>query len=356
MDLTQNLPIMLVALGIEWRFGYPPWVLRRIGHPVIWMGALIGWLERRLNQPSWPHPLRYVAGVCATLLVLVVVVAVALLPGAAGGFGVDGAVTEARDQAHAAAPLATLSGALVSVLLAASLLAARSLREHVLRVHQPLREGNHEGARAAVAHIVGRDVAALDEAGISRASLETLAESTCDGVVAPLCFGVAFGLPGLVLYKAINTLDSMIGHRSVRLQAFGGFAARLDDVANWLPARCTALLFLLAGLDRRGAGAAAGGEGLGKVPGRLAIVRRDGAAHRSVNAGWPEAALAAALGVRLSGPRSYGGRVTEEPWINGEAPDPDIHAVAAGLALYARVLRLLAGMMALGLLAAMMWS
>jgi adenosylcobinamide-phosphate synthase len=201
-------------------------------------------------------------------------------------------------------------------------------------VARPLRTGDLAEARRAVARTVGRDPQRLDEAGVARAALESLAENTSDGVVAPLFWGLLFGLPGIAGYKAINTLDSMIGHRSPRYEDFGRAAARIDDVANLIPARLTgALLAVVAGAARwRRA---------------LAVMRADARAHRSPNAGWPEAALAGALGVRLSGPRVYGDRIADEPWLNATAPDPGPGDLDRGLGLYLRAMVALAVMLAI---------
>jgi len=166
-------------------------------------------------------------------------------------------------------------------------------------------------------------------AGVARAALESLAENTSDGITAPLFWGVVAGLPGIAAYKAINTLDSMIGHRTPRHEAFGWAAARIDDIANLLPARLTGLIFALVS---------------GRPRAALACMGRDARHHRSPNAGWPEAAMAGALGRRLSGPRIYGERVAEEPWVNGAAPDPGPGDLGRGLALYRRAMWALAAL------------
>jgi adenosylcobinamide-phosphate synthase len=290
---------MLVALGLEAAFGWPDWLFRRIGHPVTWIGAAISYCDARLNRPG---AFRVVAGGAATGLVTGSVVLAAwllarLLPGGAWGLVMTG-------------------------MLAAPFVAARSLHDHVADVSRRLTAGDLGGARQAVAKIVGRETEGLDTAGVARAALESLAENASDGVVAPLFWGVLLGLPGIAAYKAINTLDSMIGHRSPRHAEFGRVAARLDDAANWLPARITAgLLALVSG-----------------QPGRVAgVVAADARKHRSPNAGWPEAAMAGALGVRISGPRSYGALVAEEPWVNGAGRDPDAGDLARGLGLFRRL-------------------
>ncbi len=293
-----NAGIMLVALGLEAVFGWPDWLFRRIGHPVTWIGSAITWLERSLNRAG---PWRVAAGGAVSLLVSALAAGIAwglarMLPGDVLGIVVSGA-------------------------LAAPLVATRSLHDHVAAVSRGLGTGDLMQARQAVAMIVGRDTNGLDAAGVARAALESLAENASDGVVAPVFWGLLFGLPGIAAYKAINTLDSMIGHRTPRHAEFGRVAARLDDVANWLPARLTAGLFALAS---------------GR-PGQVGrVVAADAGKHRSPNAGWPEAAMAGALGVRLSGPRAYGVDVVAEPWLNGAARDPHASDLEAGLKLYRR--------------------
>jgi adenosylcobinamide-phosphate synthase len=220
-------------------------------------------------------------------------------------------------------------GALIAGALAWPLVAARSLHAHVAAVARPLAARDLAGARRAVSHIVGRDPERLDAAGVARAALESLAENASDGVVAPLFWGALLGLPGIAGYKAVNTLDSMLGHRTPRLRHFGWAPARIDDLANLIPARLAGLLIALASLRP---GAAFG------------AMRRDARRHRSPNAGWPEAAMAGALGVRLSGPRVYAERVADEPWLNRAAPDPGAADVTRGLDVYVRALLLLAAL------------
>ena len=181
--------------------------------------------------------------------------------------------------------------------------------------------------RPRVRH-VGRDPRQLDAAGIARAATESLAENTSDGIVAPIFWGVFFGLPGIAAYKAISTLDSMIGHRTPRHEAFGSASARIDDFANFVPARLTGFLFAAVSIRPRAA---------------LATMWHDAHHHRSPNAGWPEAAMAGALGVRLSGPRIYAGLVAEEPWVNDGKPDPLPGDLNLALALYRRAMLVLAG-------------
>jgi adenosylcobinamide-phosphate synthase len=303
--------LMLTALVIEAVMGWPKWLHARIAHPVVWLGGLIAILDQALNRPQMPCFVRYGFGAASAILVI------AVATGAAWAIALF-------------APPGALGFALEAI-FAASLVAGRSLYDHVAAVAAPLAGGDLASARASVAMIVGRDPAALDEAGVARAALESLAENTSDGVVAPVVWGVLFGLPGLAAYKAINTLDSMIGHRTPRHQAFGGFAARLDDLANLFPARITGMLFVVVS---------------GEIH-ALAVMFRDGAKHRSPNAGWPEAAMAGALRVRLSGPRMYDGAAKNEPWLNASALDPDAETIKNGLRLYLRAM----GAMALTLAA-----
>ncbi|MEM7432916.1 MAG: adenosylcobinamide-phosphate synthase CbiB [Pseudomonadota bacterium] len=307
----SSAALILLALLIEAAFGWPRWLFDRIRHPVVWMGGLIHRLDVVLNGASRRVAYQRILGVLAAMLVIAVVTGVALtiasaLPNTTWGFFVEAVV-------------------------ASSLLASRSLYQHVAAVAHQLERDSLDGARGAVSHIVGRDPAQLDEAAISRATLESLAESASDGVVAPLFWGVLFGLPGIAAYKAINTLDSMIGHLNPRYRYFGWASARLDDLVNLIPARITALAFMIVG---------------GRLT-SLTVALRDAGLHRSPNAGWPEAALAGAVGVRLSGPRSYGGKQIEEPWVNGECPDPNAASIRFGLRQYLNAMVLVAAVIAL---------
>ena len=298
---------MAVAMVVDAGLGWPAPLYARIGHPVTWIGRLIGHLDRRWNHSHHRDLTRRIMGIAAAL----VVIAAAVLPCWLIARLLPGGVT----------------GMLITGVLAWPLVATRAMHDHVVAVARPLSAGDLAGARAAVAMIVGRDPARLDAAGVARAALESLAENTSDGIVAPLFWGVLLGLPGIAGYKAINTLDSMIGHRSPRHEAFGWASARIDDGVNLIPARLTGLLFALAS---------------GRPRAALTCMTRDASHHRSPNAGWPEASLAGALQIRLSGPRIYGDRVAEEPWVNAEATDPGAEDIRRGLALYRRAMLLLA--------------
>ncbi len=303
---------MAVAMAVDALLGWPSWLFARIGHPVTWLGRLIGAIDAAWNRASDPPAFRRAAGV-------------------AGALRGDRALGRDRLGASVLAPWGWIEIVLVGV-LAWPLVALRSLHDHVAAVAKPLQAGDIAAARDAVSRIVGRDPATLDEAGIARAAIESLAENASDGIVAPVFWGALFGLPGILGYKAINTLDSMIGHRSERHEAFGWAAARIDDVANFIPARLTGFLFVLLASRRSEA---------------LSCMTRDARRHRSPNAGWPEAAMAGALGVRLSGPRIYHGSVTNEPWLNEGARDPLAADISQGLTIYRRAMLLLAGLLAI---------
>ncbi|MDQ0315691.1 adenosylcobinamide-phosphate synthase CbiB [Amorphus orientalis] len=285
MFLSAFLAVVLVALLVEAVFGYPDKLYARIGHPVTWAGALIARLDRRMNRPNASEGTRRRAGTAA----LAILLAATVIP--------------AWAVAAVLSPLG-LVGLLVTSALASTLLAQRSLFDHVARVADAMETGGLEAGRQAVSQIVGRDPATLDSPAVCRAAIESLAENFSDGVTAPAVWLAAFGLPGGAAYKAINTADSMIGHRTPRHQAFGWAAARLDDLVNLPASRLTAVLIALAA-------PLAGGS----ARGAWAAVRRDARHHRSPNAGWPEAAMAGALGLRLAGPRTYGDTVVDDAWM-----------------------------------------
>ena len=308
IPLHDTLTVALVALVLDALIGWPEAVYRRISHPVVWLGGLIAALDRRWNRGTG----RILRGTLAALLVIVAAAMPAIL--------LTGAL----------APLPF--GPVLLGVLAWPLVASRSLHDHVAAVARPLAMGDMPAARAAVAMIVGRDLDDRPEP-IARAALESLAENSSDGVVAPILWAAIAGLPGIAAYKAINTLDSKIGHMSPRHALFGRFAAKLDDLVNLPASRLTGLLIVAAAGSARA----------------WRVMRRDAGRHRSPNAGWPEAAMAGALGERLSGPRSYGGVETPEPWLNEGARDPDAADLMRGLRLYRRAIMLLG----LGLMAAL---
>lgn len=302
----------LGGLAAEAVLGYPAALHRRLPHPVVWAGGAISALETRWNQPKRaPASRRILGGVTVALV--------------AGGAGLAGWLLQ---RLCAGLPF----GLIVFALIASIGLAQRSLHQHVAAVRQALDAGDLPAAREAVGRIVGRDVEALDDGEVAAAALESLAESFNDGVVAPAFWLAVAGLPGLFAYKAVNTADSLIGHMEPRWCAFGWAAARADDLMNLIPARLAGLLIALAG-----------GRG-------IKIMLRDARLHASPNAGWPEAAMAGALGRRLGGPARYDGALVERPTF-GDGQAPVAADLGRGLRLYLKACALLWIGMAAGALA-----
>jgi adenosylcobinamide-phosphate synthase len=300
----MSVALALVAMLIELCFGYPERLLRTIGHPATWIGRLIALLESSLNREAAGPQARRGAGIVAVLILLAIV----------------GAIAFAAQYALLRLPF----GILATGLLASTLVAQRSLHRHVADVASALEKGDVTAGRAAVAHIVGRDTGGLNAAGIARAAIESLAENFSDAIVAPIFWMVIGGLPGAALYKAINTADSMIGHRTPRYAAFGWAAARLDDLVNLPASRLSALLLIAAAALSKDASAATAWRTL----------RRDAANHCSPNAGYPEAAMAGALGLSLAGPRSYGGMRVDDAIIGSGRREADAADIRRALALY----------------------
>ncbi|MGB0671203.1 MAG: adenosylcobinamide-phosphate synthase CbiB [Rhodospirillales bacterium] len=311
--------LLLGAVVIDALIGDPKGLYAHLPHPVVLIGRLVGWFDKAWNRETEPASARSGRGALVALLVMA---------------------------------LATLVGCLLTwlcrvipfgwgleVLLISTLIAWRGLFDAVLNVAKGL-EVNLKTGREAVSHIVGRDPTRLDEHGVARAAIESGAENLSDGVVAPLFWALLFGLPGLAAYKAINTLDSMIGHRTERHLAFGAFAARLDDVANWLPARVTGLLLVLAACILPGCSGLAA----------LRAMAKDAANHRSPNAGFPEAAMAGALNLALGGPRTYKGESVNEAYMGSGTPEAtatDIRSAAHLMAMAHLIVGL--GLLALAL-------
>ncbi len=304
MSLSQSLPVALGALGLEALFGYPAPLYRAFRHPVTWMGAWLAWLEKRLNRQGDGFVPRGALGALALILYLAPV-----------AFASAGAVV-------LLAPLGVLGFAALA-LLAATLPAQRSLHAHVRAVADGLDKNLEEGRRA-VSLIVGRNPNLLDQSGVARAAIESLAENFSDGVVAPLFWTALGGLTGGALYKAVNTADSMIGHKNHRYAAFGSAAARLDDLVNLPASRLAALWLILAAFLMADASPFDAAR----------AVRRDAAKHRSPNAGWPEAAMAGALGLELAGPRFYEAMLVDDAFMGEGRREAGATDIRRALALY----------------------
>jgi adenosylcobinamide-phosphate synthase len=283
------------ALLTERLFGYPDWLYRAIGHPVTWMGRLIACLDARWNTEHSDFSTRRAWGLlCLTALLSTTITTSFLIEAALLKHGL---------------------GLVVLVLLAATLPAQKSLEAHVEAVADALEHEGLDAGRRAVSMIVGRDPEQLDESAVCRAAIESLAENFSDGIVAPAVWTAVGGLAGGAAYKAANTADSMIGHRSPRHEAFGWAAARLDDLVNLPASRLSAVLFVLAACLLP----------VASPRSAIAAVRRNARYHRSPNAGWPEAAMAGALNIALAGPRSYGGKMIQAPFM-GEGGKTDLSA------------------------------
>jgi adenosylcobinamide-phosphate synthase len=300
----MSVAVALLAMLMELGLGYPERLRRIVGHPVIWIGRFLDMLEGELNRETSTPRARRIGGIAMLAIVLCIV----------------GAVTFFIQHALLRLPF----GVVLTSILASTLLAQRSLHRHVADVATALDTGGAAAGRAAVAHIVGRDTAALDAAGVARAAIESLAENFSDAVVAPVFWMVIGGLPGAALYKAINTADSMIGHRTPRHEDFGFAAARLDDLVNVPAARLSALLLVAAAALSRDTSLGAAWR----------AVRRDAAFHRSPNAGYPESAMAGALDLALAGPRVYDGHEVEDAFMGDGRRDADARDIRRALALY----------------------
>jgi adenosylcobinamide-phosphate synthase len=300
--MPVELWLPAAALAVEACVGYPQALYARIAHPVVWIGRLIETLERRWNKPQLGDGARRALGIVTMTIV------------AGGAAAVGYAIQAAAQQIP--------FGAVIVIVIATVGLAQRSLYVHVRDVLEPLRRDDLPAARQAVSRIVGRDTAQLTQSVVAAAAIESLAESFNDGIVAPAFWLAVGGLPGLFAYKALNTADSLIGHREPRWRMFGWASARADDLANLLPARLAGLLIV-----------AAGGGG-------LRVMWRDAPRHASPNAGWPEAAVAGALGVELGGAATYEG-VTHERPLFGSGRRPNAGDLARAMQMYLEACALL---------------
>ena len=287
-ELDLRAFILFFAIVLDWILGDPKQIYRHVMHPVQFMGAVLGWFESKFNRPG----LRFGQAKRRGLVVLFIYLFIWVVFAVALSFVLS---------------LLGIWGWLLEMLIVAVFLSARSLYEHVWNVCNALKFKTVAEARDEIRHIVGREPGALDEYGVARAAIESGAENLSDGFIAPMLFYLVGGLPGLFLYKAVNTADSMIGHRTHRFIAFGWAAARFDDLLNWVPARFTGVLIsvLAAVLSGRG------------WDSWQAMVR-DAGKHSSPNAGWPEAAMAGALGIAVAGPRVYQDMMKQDPWINAK--------------------------------------
>lgn len=306
-DMDLRALLLILAILLDWLISDPKRLYSHILHPVQYMGEVLSWIERRLNKQTVSLAKQKVRGVFGLFLYLSiwlsVGIAISLICNVLGIWGMA-----------------------LEVLLAAILLSGRSLYEHVRDVNEALKFKTIEEARLSVGQIVGRDVTALDERGVARAAIESGAENLSDGFIAPVLFYFIGGLPGLIFYKAVNTADSMIGHKTQRFLGFGWAAARFDDLLNWVPARLTGFLIMIIAQFRYRNG--------GEV---FRVMMKDHSKHSSPNAGWPESAMAGALGIALAGPRVYFDVMKQDPWINAKGRlDTDAEDIWQALAVMKR--------------------
>ena len=312
---ADPLLLLFAGLAIDTLFGDMPAVFRHVDHPIVLAGRAIAFFDRKLNRETRSETSRRDRGII-TVIVLV------------GGAAALGLAIEWLCHGHRL-------GAVVEAVLIAVLIAQRSLYEHVAVVAEALDAGGLTAGRAAVRHIVGRDLMSLDAHGVARAAIESLAENFSDGVVAPVFWYLLLGLPGLFAYKMANTLDSMIGHRTPRYRSFGWAAARLDDVLNLAPAPISGLLLTAAAVFAKG----------GRPDRALLVMLRDGRKHHSPNAGWPESAMAGALGLALAGPRNYPEGLVVDPWLGDGSAQAAPSDIARALHLYGLACLLEAGLL-----------
>lgn len=288
MDFLPFL-ILFFALLLDWSFGEPEILWSRVPHPVVIFGNMISFADKRFNQVDFSDAQRMRNG--AAVICVLILFAICL------GLFIDYLLS-----------FLGVIGLAVEVCFVFFLLAQKSLYDHVLQVSIGLKEGGLDGGRKAVSLIVGRDPSTLDEEGVARASIETLAENFSDGVVAPAFWYLVFGLPGIFAYKMINTADSMIAYKSERYAQFGMVAAHIDDLANWLPARLSVIFIFISALFI---------SGMTSAKAAVLTAMQDAGLHRSPNAGWPEAAMAGALNIALGGPRIYKSETVQQAFLNG---------------------------------------
>lgn len=306
-DMTHTFLVAFLALAVERLVGYPQFFHKRFGHPVEWYGRLLERLDNKCNTPEKSPGWNRLKGAMSLLALVVLVLAITVpLTGLLRSFEY---------------------GAGFEALLAVPMLAQKELKRFVARVADALEVSVVEG-RKAVSHIVGRDTSNLGHSDVARAAIESLAENTSDGIVAPAFWLAVFGLPGIAIYKVINTADSMIGYKSQKYLTFGWAAARLDDLVNLIGARLTGILF---------AGAASLTNPIAASR-ALATIWHDAKKHASPNAGWPEAAMAGALSIRLGGPRLYNGHIVDLPWMGDGRKELHADDIHAALRLYNQTL------------------
>lgn len=326
--MTRHLFVLLLAIVFDRLIGDPDIIWRRVPHPVVLFGKAISYLDKELNRKEWSNKERFYAGWGATLLLLLI----------AAGCGLF---------IHIICLKFGILGVLIEAIIASVFLAQKSLNRHVNAVFDAFCNGGLTEARKAVSLIVGRDPEMLNKNDVSAAAIESLAENASDGVVAPVFWFLLLGLPGIFIYKMLNTADSMIGHLNEQYRDFGYAAAKLDDAANYIPARLTAFFVLAAVWMKRGKKAAEE---------CWIIIQQNARNHRSPNAGWPESAFAGALNLRLAGPRFYNGKEEKEPYLNANGQCPVQLDIPRALIFYNATMNIMTAIVAVFLVVAFLLS
>lgn len=302
----DNFVIILGAILIDIVFGWPNTIFKLIGHPVTWMGNLINLLDRIFNQKLFSNNFKKLGGLITLLICILTVITCIIL------------LEEFFNY--------TSFGLMLSMIVAWPFLAINSMHQHIRKILFDLKDNNLNLARKSVSKIVGRDTKKLNKVNLIRSSLESLSENTSDGIVAPIFWGLLFGLPGLAVYKVINTLDSMIGYKNEKYFFFGWASAKMDDFINIIPSRITGILYAMVS---------------GKLIFTISIMFKNAKKHASPNAGYPEAALSGALNVKLYGPRSYEGVKMNNSWINERGLEPSLEHLTKAIKLYKRLIILI---------------
>ena len=305
-DFMNIALIIFFSVCIDIFFGWPKVLINSIGHPIIWVGKLINFLDLLLNKDSFNPSFRYFFGILTLLTTTILCVFLAI-----------SIVNYTNHYKY---------NFLFLIVLIWPFIAINSMYSHIKDIIDDLERGNIKAARFSTSKIVSRDTESLSEKELIRASLESLSENTSDGIIAPIFWALLFGLPGIVAYKVVNTLDSMIGYKNHKYNYFGWASAKLDDLINYFPARITSILFLIFSKN---------------VLSNFKNLLIDAPKHKSPNAGWPEAAFAYTINVRLSGPRVYDGLTYNEKWVNEYGLEPKLIHLKQSLILFKKVIILL---------------
>ena len=302
----DNYLIILGAILIDIIFGWPNIIYKAIGHPVTWVGKLIKFFDKKLNNISYSNNFKKMSGLVTLLICSLLVISICIL------------IEKFLNQFS--------FGMFISMIIIWPLIAINSMHQHVNNILINIQVNNIKLVRKSVSKIVGRNTSKLNKTDLIRASIESLSENTSDGVIAPIFWGLLFGLPGIALYKTINTLDSMIGYKNKEYKDFGWASAKVDDLVNIIPARITGIFYAIVSNN---------------FLFTISTMCKDGHKHVSPNAGYPESAIAGALNIKISGPRFYNNIKRNDPWLNEKGLDPSVKNLKKALMLYKRIIILI---------------